>query len=117
MTNVARSLLLAAGLISLGTVGAAATPAGGVTVVGGGNDLVQDVRLVCDQFGRCFHRRGYYGGPAYPYVRPYYGYNRGYYGYAPGYGYGGPGYGYGGPGIGFGFGFGRFGFGFGPGWW
>jgi hypothetical protein len=105
MTNVARTLLLAAGLVGLGTVGASATPVGGVAVVGSDDNLVQEVRLVCDQFGRCFHRRGYYEGPAYPYVRPYYGYDRGYYGY----GYA-PGYGYGGPGVGFGFGFG-------PGWW
>jgi hypothetical protein len=104
MKNIARSLLLAAGLVGLGAGGASATPLGGVMVGGGGDGLVvQDVRLVCDQFGRCFHRRGYYGGPAYPYVRHYYGYGPGYYGYAPGYGYGGPGVG--------------FSFGFGPGWW
>ncbi|MEA3057977.1 MAG: hypothetical protein QOF34_792 [Sphingomonadales bacterium] len=62
---------------------------------------VERVRLVCDEYGRCYRRApryvqrnddeyvvrrgyGYYGGPGY--------YDRGY------------GYGYGGPGIGFSFG-------------
>jgi hypothetical protein len=103
MTNVVRSLLAATALIGFGTAGASATPLGEVSVADRANDLVQDVRLVCDPVGRCFYRRGYYGGPVYPYVRPYYGYDRGYYGYGPGYGYGGPGIG--------------FGFGIGPGWY
>src|SRR6266481_2461068 len=62
---------------------------------------IEQVRVVCDQFGRCWRTRG----PRYVYRN----YNNGYRNYnsygAPGY-YTFPGYGYygGGPGIGFGFG-------------
>jgi hypothetical protein len=56
---------------------------------------VQDVRLVCNRWGRCW-RTGRYYGPRY---RPYYGYGYGYPAY--GYGYGRPYWGR--PGIGFGF--------------
>ena len=69
---------------------------------------VEQVRLVCDEWGRCwrtgprYYRYGYYGpryyGPGYGY--PGYGY------YGPRYGYyGGPGIALGGPGFGFRFGF------------
>ena len=62
---------------------------------------IEQVRVVCDQFGRCWRT----GGPRYVYRN----YNNGYRNYnsygAPGY-YTFPGYGYygNGPGIGFGFG-------------
>lgn len=52
---------------------------------------VEQVRMVCDAWGRCFWRPnyyGYYGAPA-PYYGPrYYGYGPRYYGprvYGPGY--------------------------------
>lgn len=65
------------------------------------------VRLVCNEYGRCFRTRG-------PYVQRYYGGDDGYvvrrsYGYYGGPGYYDRGYGYygGGPSIGFSFGTGR----------
>jgi hypothetical protein len=79
------------------------------------NDNIENVRLVCDQFGRCYRTRG--GRYGYGYAPGYYGgYAPGYYGgYAPGY-YGGyaPGY-YGGYGPGVGIGIGPFGVGVGVG--
>ena len=64
---------------------------------------VEQVRLVCDRWGRCWrtgprYRYGYYG------PRRYYGPRYGYYGPRYGY-YGGPGVSIGGPGFGFRFGF------------
>jgi hypothetical protein len=108
MKNVTLSLLAAAalGAISIGSV--SAMPAN--NLAGLGESHLQDVRLVCDRFGRCYntrraYARRYYGQPGY-YGRPGYGY----YG-QPGYGYyGQPGYGYyGGPRVGVGIG--PFGFG------
>lgn len=108
MKNVTLSLLAAAavGAISIGSV-SAGMPVG--NLAGLGENHLQDVRLVCDRFGRCYNTRR-------AYVRRYYrrpGYYGGYYGY-PGYGYYGgygyPGYGYyGGPRVGVGIG--PFGFG------
>jgi len=101
MKNVTLSLLAAAaiGAISIGSV--SAMPVN--NLAGLGESHLQDVRLVCDRFGRCYNTRrayrsyyaqGYYGQPRY-----------GYYG-QPGYGYyGQPGYGYyGGPRVGVGIG-------------
>lgn len=74
--------------------------------------LTENVRLVCDEYGRCYRTRGpryverRYYGDSYSYgrrayVEPGYGYAQ------PGYGYGGGYYG-GGPSIGFSFGTGRY---------
>jgi hypothetical protein len=64
---------------------------------------VERVRLVCDEYGRCYRRapryvQRYYNDDEYVVRRGY-----GYYG-GPGYYDRGYGYGYGGPGIGFSFG-------------
>ena len=109
MKNVTLTLLAAAaiGAISIGSV--SAMPFN--NLAGLGESHLQDVRLVCDRFGRCYNTRrayrsqGYYARPGY-YSQPGYGY----YG-QPGYGYyGQPGYGYyGGPRVGVGIG--PFGFG------
>jgi hypothetical protein len=78
-------------------------------------DLAQDVRMVCNQFGRCFQTgprygmvRRHYIAPAYSYSRSYYAepsysYSRSYYaepsyGYVPSYGHH---YWGGGPSVGF----------------
>ena len=112
MKNVTLSLLAAAavGAISIGSV--KAMPVN--NLAGLGESHLQDVRLVCDRFGRCYntrraYARRYYGQPGYGYYgQPGYGY----YG-QPGYGYyGQPGYGYyRGPRVGVGVGIGPFGFG------
>jgi hypothetical protein len=99
MKNVTVSLLAAAaiGAISIGSV--SAMPVN--NLAGLGENHFQDVRLVCDRFGRCYNTRrayrpyyaqGYYGQPGYGYYgQPSYGY------------YGQPGYGYyGGPRVGVG---------------
>jgi hypothetical protein len=104
MKNVTLTLLAAAGIgaISIGSV--SAMPVNNLN--GLSESHVQDVRLVCDRFGRCYNTRRAYRSQGY-YARP------GYYGYygQPGYGYyGQPGYGYyGGPRVGVGIG--PFGFG------
>ena len=109
MKNVTLSLLAAAAIgISIGSV--SAMPVNNLTGLGDESHF-QDVRLVCDRFGRCYNTRRAYR--SYPYAQRYYG-EHGYYsgGYGPGYysgGYG-PGYGYyGGPRVGIGVG--PFGFG------
>jgi hypothetical protein len=99
MKNVTLSLLAAAaiGAISIGSV--SAMPVN--NLAGLGENHFQDVRLVCDRFGRCYntqrayrpyYAQGYYGQPGYGYYgQPSYGY------------YGQPGYGYyGGPRVGVG---------------
>lgn len=63
---------------------------------------VEQVRLVCDEYGRCYRT-------APRYVQRYYNDDEGYvvrrgYGYYGGPGYYDRGYGYGGPGVGFSFG-------------
>ena len=89
MKNMVISLALGAGAI-LGSSGANAAPlTRGPAVLP--NDNIENVRLICDQYGQCYRTRGgrrviVQGG----------GYGGGY-GYAPGY-YGGPSY-YGGPGY------------------
>jgi len=103
-----RTILLAAAGAFL------ATSASAAPLLNQGNSIVQltvteHVRLVCDEFGRCYRTRGRryverrYYGDSYAYGRR---------GYAePGYGYAQPGYGggyYGGPSIGFSFGGGRY---------
>ena len=88
MKNVTLSLLAAAaiGAISIGSV--SAMPVN--NLAGLGESRFQDVRLVCDRFGRCYNTRranrpyyaqGYYGQPGYGYYgQPGYGYGYGYYG-------------------------------------
>ena len=99
MKNVTLSLLAAAavGAISIGSV--SAMPVN--NLAGLGESHLQDVRLVCDRFGRCYNtRRAYSSRPYYArryYVQPGYYDQPGYYG-QPGYGY------YGGPGGGVGIG-------------
>ena len=105
MKKVTLSLLAAAaiGAISIGSVSAMPVS----KLAGLSESHVQDVRLVCDRFGRCYNTRRAYR--SYPYAQRYYGEpSYGYYsGYGRGYysGYGGPGYGYyGGPRVGIGVG-------------
>jgi hypothetical protein len=95
MKNVTLSLFAAAamGVISIGSV--SAMPVN--NLAGLGESHLQDVRRVCDRFGRCYNTRRtyrsqrYYAQPNYYYAQP------GYYG-QPGYGY------YGGPRVGVGIG-------------
>ena len=106
MKNITLTLLAAAaiGAISIGS--ASAMSFNNVSAALGGSH-VQNVRVVCDQSGRCYNtRRAYrtsrfYDGPRY-YDRPAY-YGRPSYYAAPGYGY------YDGPRVGIGIG--PFGFG------
>jgi len=97
MKNITMILLAAAamGAVSIGS--ASAMPFSNLSAAPGESD-VQDVRLVCGRYHRCYN----YG---YRYASPYYA--PGYYG---GYPYGGYGYGYGLPFVGIGIG--PFGFGF-----
>ena len=94
MKNVTLSLLAAAGIGAISIGSASAMPVS--NLAGLSESHVQDVRLVCDRYGRCYNTRRAYR--TYPYAQRYYGdgyysgYGRGYYsGYGPGYGYyGGP---------------------------
>jgi hypothetical protein len=101
MRNVTLSLLAAAGIGAISIGSASAMPVS--NLAGLSESHVQDVRLVCDRFGRCYNTRRAYR--SYPYAQRYYGdgyysgYGRGYYsGYGPGYGY------YAGPRVGIGIG-------------
>ena len=69
MKNVTLSLLAAAGIgaISIGSV--SAMPVSNLN--GLSESHVQDVRLVCDRFGRCYNTRRAYR--SYPYAQRYYG--------------------------------------------
>ena len=82
MKNVTLSLLAAAGIgaISIGSV--SAMPVSNLN--GLSESHVQDVRLVCDRFGRCYNTRRAYR--SYPYAQRYYGEPS--YGYYSGYGRG-----------------------------
>ena len=109
MKNITLTLLAAAAIGAVSIGGASAMPFNNVSAALG-ESHVQNVRVVCDQYQRCYNT-----GRAYRSARPNYApryYNSpAYYG-EPGYGYAAPGYGYyGGPrmGIGIGpFGFGIF---------
>lgn len=99
--KVTALLLAAGGFLTLAATSASAMPIGNLGAAAQTGDDVQNVRLVCNRWGRCwrtgpryYRPRAYYGGGYYPYG-----------GYRPYYGYGGPygGYGYGRPGFGFGF--------------
>ena len=82
MKNVTLSLLAAAAIGAISISSASAMPIS--NLAGLSESHVQDVRLVCDRFGRCYNTRRAYR--TYPYAQRYYG--DGYYsGYGPGYGY------------------------------
>ena len=96
--------LMVAGLVALGGValgaGSASAMPNGLAANGlvGQSGNVEQVRLVCDEFGRCFRRPNYGYGPRYGYGGPRYGFGGGYggprrggwdRGYGRGYGYGG----------------------------
>jgi hypothetical protein len=71
--------LALAGLVALGGAAlssgaASAMPIGLATNTDIASNIEQ-VRLVCDRFGRCFRTRGY--GYGYGYGRPHYGYGGG----------------------------------------
>ena len=68
--NMTLSLLVAAavGAISIGPVSAMPT----THLAGLGESHLQDVRLVCDRFGRCYNTRSAYSSRPY-YARRYYG--------------------------------------------
>ena len=97
-----KTLLSLAAVLTVSALGgsAFALPAAPISQV---TAPIEQVRLVCNEWGRCwrtgprYYRYGY--GP-----RPYYGPGYGYYGGPYGY-YGGPGVTVGGPGFGFRFGF------------
>ncbi|HEY0567732.1 MAG TPA: hypothetical protein VGD13_06320 [Xanthobacteraceae bacterium] len=102
-----KTLLSIAGATMLLASAASAAPLSPTAVGTSEASNIDQVRLVCNQYGRCWRTRG----PRYAYR----GYDDGYYG-GRGYGYyGGPGYGPGygrgyyggGPSIGFSFGGGR----------
>jgi hypothetical protein len=93
MKNFTLGLLAAAaiGAISIGSVYAMPTN----NLAGLSESHLQNVRVVCNRYGRCYNTRRVYRSGTY-YARPYYG-GSGYYG-DPGYGY------YGAPGVGVGIG-------------
>jgi hypothetical protein len=105
MKKIVLSVLGATALLSTAAVAAPMNPAA-IQSAEGSN--IDQVRLVCNEYGRCYRVRGpryiqrSYGDDDGYYVRRSYGY----YGGGPGYYGGGPGYGYygGGPSIGFSFG-------------
>jgi hypothetical protein len=66
---------------------------------------VEQVRLVCNQWGRCWRTGPRYYGYGYGAPRRYYGRGYGYYGRPYGGYYGGPGVSVGVPGLGFRFGY------------
>ena len=105
MKNITLTLL-AAGAIGAVAIGStSAMPINGASAAPS-ESLVQDIRVVCGRYQRCYNT-----GRAYRSVRPYYAQR--YYG-GPDHYYGGPGYDYGyygRPGVGVGIG--PFGFGFG----
>ena len=105
MRNMVISLAIGAGSIFASSAANSAPITTGVAMLP--NDI-ENVRLVCDQFGRCYRtrggRRGIVYGNGYGYAPGYYG------GYAPGY-YGGYG-----PGVGIGIGPFGVGVGVGPRW-
>jgi hypothetical protein len=106
MKKIVLSVLGATALLSIPAVAAPMSPAATQSAEGSNID---QVRLVCNEYGRCYRVRGpryiqrSYGDDGYYVPRSY-----GYYGGGPGYGYygGGPGYGYYGGGPSFGFSFG-----------
>jgi hypothetical protein len=97
MNKLAVSLLAGAGALFVASTAQAAPLMPTAPVV---NDGIENVRLVCNEWGRCWQTRGsrYYYGDSYNYYEPSYRYHRRHY-------YGGPGVHLDGPGVHFGFGF------------
>ena len=96
------TLLGGATIAGLASVSAGALPLAPITAAQD-DGLVQNVRLVCNDFGRCYRT-----GPRHRIVRRHFvdpDYYAPTYGYGPTFAYG-PTYAWGGPSIGFGFGFG-----------
>jgi hypothetical protein len=85
--SLSKTIGAAAALAALGMTSASAMPAAGLNRATNEVANTEQVRLVCNEWGRCWHRPDYfYGGPAF------------YYGGGPRF-YGGPRYGWrGGPG-------------------
>jgi len=99
--TVTMTLLAAAAIGAFATGSASAMPFNNAPL---GEGLVQDVRMVCDQYGRCYNNRRAYRAVPPRYVQR--GYDRpAYYRDGPSYGYASPGYGYyNRPGVGIGIG-------------
>lgn len=93
--KVTALLLAAGGFLTLAATSSSAMPVGDLGAAAASGNDIQNVRLVCNRWGRCW-RTGRYYAPRY--YRPY-GYGYGYPAY--GYGYGRPYWGR--PGFGFGF--------------
>jgi hypothetical protein len=99
-----KTLLSLAAVLTVSALGGSASAFPAAPLSQGAAAPIEEVRLVCNEWGRCwrtgprYYRYGYYG------PRPYYGPGYGYYGGPYGY-YGGPGVTVGGPGFGFRFGF------------
>jgi hypothetical protein len=83
MNKINLSIAASALLVGLGTAGASAMPMNNLSGIDVGAKTEQ-VRLVCDRFGRCWSRPNYYSYGAYGYD-PYVYSGPGYY---SGYGYG-----------------------------
>ena len=88
---------------AVSTVGIGAASAFPIAPIGQAVSPAEQVRLVCDQWGRCWRTRPRYYRHGYA-PRRFYGPGYGYYGPRYGY-YGGPGVRLGGPGFGLHFGF------------
>ncbi|WP_018319121.1 hypothetical protein [Bradyrhizobium sp. WSM2793] len=99
-----KSIVLGALAAALIASSASAAPLAPAAIASTEATNVEQVRLVCDEYGRCYRTRGpryvqrYYGGDDGYVVRRSYGYYGGPGYYDRGYGY------YGGPSIGFSFG-------------
>jgi hypothetical protein len=93
--TIMRNIILGTGAVAaLAALSLSPASAFPVAPLGATASPVEQVRLVCNEWGRCwrtgprYYRYGYYGGP---YHRPYYGPRYGY--YSPGVSVGGPGFG------------------------
>jgi len=87
MTKITRTLLVATAFGAISIAGASAMPLSQLSPALAASD-VQNVRVVCNQNGRCFNVRSdrrayapryqaapqYYAAPQYGYARPQYGY-------------------------------------------
>jgi hypothetical protein len=81
MNKIKVSLAAAALFVGLGAAGASAMPMNNLSGIDVGAKLDQ-VRMVCDQWGRCWWRPNYYSYGTYGYYggSRYYGRRGGYYG-------------------------------------
>jgi hypothetical protein len=97
MTKIAVSLLAGAAALAVTGTAQAAPLVPTAPVVDNG---VENVRVVCNEWGRCWRTGGprHFYGDSYNYYEPSYRYHRRHY-------YGGPGVHLDGPGVHFGFGF------------